>query len=197
MKNAPLVYGNMEVKKECIEGCLKGEHNAQRELYDLLLPYLNALCGRYLKDTSHRQDILQETFILIFSRIDQYDEQKGEFHSWASRITINLSLKHNRSSKAEFYTQIESETTMPEVSPEAIDRLSNEELTRFLRTMPPKYYEVFNLFIIDGFTHEEIAGMLQIKVSLSRKRLARARTWLQEKPKSLNAILGDYRFSIS
>jgi DNA-directed RNA polymerase specialized sigma24 family protein len=56
---------------------------------------------------------------------------------------------------------------------------------------------VFNLFIIDGFTHEEIAGMLQIKVSLSRKRLARARAWLQEKPKSLNAILGDYRFSIS
>lgn len=187
----------MEIKKECIEGCLRGENTAQRELYDLLLPYLNALCGRYLSDTSHRQDILQETFILIFNKIEQYDEQKGEFHSWASRIAINLSLKHNRSSKAEFYTQIESETTQPEVSPVVIDQLSNEELTRFLRTMPPKYYEVFNLFIIDGFTHKEIAGILEIKVSLSRKRLARARTWLQEKPKSLNAILGDYRFSIS
>tara|TARA_B100000768_G_scaffold176863_1_gene190242 strand:+ start:1550 stop:2113 length:564 start_codon:yes stop_codon:yes gene_type:complete len=187
----------MEIKTECIEGCLRGENSAQRELYDLLLPYLNALCGRYLKDVSHRKDILQEAFILIFSRIEQYDKQKGEFHSWASRIAINLSLKHNRRSKAEFYTPLESETTMLGLNPEAIDRLSNEELMRFLRTMPPKYYEVFNLFIIDGFTHEEIAGILQIKIDLSRKRLFRARVWLQQKPKSLNAILGDYRFSIS
>ncbi len=187
----------MEVKKECILGCLKGEHNAQRELYDLLIPYLNAICGRYLKDTSHRQDILQEAFILIFNKIEQFDDQKGEFHSWTSRILINLSIKHNRSSKARFYSQIETEKNSPIVSPEVLDQLSNEELVRFLRTMPPKYYEVFNLFIIDGFTHEEIAEMLQIKVSLSRKRLARARVWLQEKPKSLNAILGDYRFSIS
>ena len=197
MKNASLVYGNMEIKKECVEGCLKGDQSTQRELYDLLIPYLNALCGRYLKDTSHRQDILQETFILIFSRIDQYDEQKGEFHSWASRILINLSIKHNRSSKSRFYSQIETEKSSSAVSPEVLDQLSNEELVRFLRTMPAKYYEVFNLFIIDGFTHDEIAEMLQIKVSLSRKRLARARAWLQEKPKSLNALLGDYRFSIS
>jgi len=187
----------MEISKSCIEGCLRGDNSAQRELYDLLLPYLNALCGRYLKDVSHRKDILQEAFIIIFSSIEQYDKQKGEFHSWASRITINLSLKHNRSSRAEFYTHIESETNQPKVSPEVLDQLSNEELTRFLRTMPAKYYEVFNLFIIDGFTHDEIAEMLQIKVSLSRKRLARARAWLQEKPKSLNALLGDYRFSIS
>jgi RNA polymerase sigma factor (sigma-70 family) len=187
----------MEVKREHIEGCRRGDSTSQREVYDLLLPYLNAICGRCLKDTSHRKDVLQESFILIFRNLNQFDPIKGEFHSWASRITINQSLKHNRSSKSRFYTPLESERSQPEVNPEVINQLSNEELAKFLKTMPPKFYEVFNLFIIDGFTHEEIAEMLEIKISLSRKRLARARTWLQEKPKSLNAILGDYRFSIS
>lgn len=187
----------MKIEKECIEGCLSGEATSQRELYDLLLPYLNALCGRYLNDTSHRKDVLQEAFILIFKNIGQFDSEKGAFHSWASRIVINLSLKHNKSSKTRFYSELDKQEELPQVNPEVVNQITDEELIRFLKTMPPKYYEVFNLHTVDGFTHEEIAEMLSIKVSLSRKRLARARAWLQAKPKSLNTLLGDYRFSIS
>ncbi len=187
----------MKVGKECIEGCLRGESAAQRELYDLLLPYLNSVCGRYLDNTSHRKDVLQEAFILIFKKIDQFDSSKGAFHSWASRIVINLSLKQNKGGKKLVHFQVEKDDDAIAVDPDVISQMSNEELIRFLRRMPPKFYEVFILFVVDGYTHEEIAEILGIKVSLSRKRLARARAWLQSKPKSLNLLLGDYRYSIS
>lgn len=187
----------MKISKECIEGCRRGEQTSQRELYDFLLPYLNALCGRYLRETSYRKDVLQEAFILIFNKIDQYDAEKGEIQSWAGRLVINLCLKQNKSGSFVNYGQSDSEKVQPQVNPDVIDQLSNEDLIRFLKTMPSKYYEVFSLFIIDGFSHEEIGKALGIRTSLSRKRLARARTWLQAKPQSLNALLGDYRFSIS
>ncbi|MFK7755436.1 MAG: RNA polymerase sigma factor [Flavobacteriales bacterium] len=187
----------MRIEKECIEGCLSGEATSQRKLYNILLPYLNALCRRYLNDTSHVKDILQESFILIFKNISQFDSEKGAFHSWASRIVINLSLKHNKSSKSRFYSELDKQEKLPEVTPDVLNQMTDQELVRFLKTMPPNYYEVFNLYTVDGFTHEEIAQILSIKVSLSRKRLARARAWLQAKPKSLNSLLGDYRFSIS
>ena len=188
---------NMRISKDCIDGCVEGDNVSQRELYDQLLPYLNALSGRYLNDTFHRKDVLQEAFILISNRIDQFDATKGEFHSWASKILINQCLKNNRRFKGKYYSQIENHEEPQPVSPEILNQLTNEEIVRFLRTMPPKYYEVFNLHIIDGYSHEEIGELLGIRVSSSRKRLSRARAWLQAKPNSLNTLLGDYRFSIS
>ncbi len=187
----------MKINKECIDGCLRGENAAQRQLYDQLLPYLNAIVGRYLDDLSHRKDILQEAFILIFNKIDRFDPEKGAFYSWASKIIINLSLKHNKTSKSRFYSNLDGQEEFITVDPKVINQLSNEELIKFLRTMPDKYYQVFNLYAIDGFSHQEISELLGIRTGLSRKRLARARNWLQEKPVSLNKLLGDYRFSIS
>lgn len=184
----------MEISKSCIEGCLRGDNSAQRKLYDQLLPYLNALCGRYLNDTSVRQDVLQESFVVIFKKIGLFNPQKGAFHSWASRIAINNCLKQNKNGGRFFQLQLDKHEES--VDPDVMTQLSNEELIRFLKTMPHKYYEVFVLFVIDDFSHEEISEILDIKINLSRKRLARARAWLQNKPKSLNALLGDYRYSI-
>jgi RNA polymerase sigma factor (sigma-70 family) len=182
----------VKVKKEFIDGCLKGEYASQKELYDALLPYLNALCGRYLNDTSLRQDILQESFVVIFKKIEQFDPQKGAFHSWASRIVINNCLKQNKSAMR--FVQLQLDKHEESVDPEVVSQLSNEELIRFLKTMPQKYYEVFNLFALEDFSHEEVGEILGIKVSLSRKRLARARAWLKAKPKSLDSLLVHYKY---
>ena len=184
----------MEISKSCIEGCLRGDNSAQRELYDQLLPYLNALCGRYLYDTSVRQDVLQESFVVIFKKMSLFNPQKGAFHSWASRIAINNCLKQNKNGGRFFQLQLDKHEES--VDPKVMNQLSNEELIRFLKTMPKKYYEVFVLFVIDDFSHEEIGKTLGIKVSLSRKRLSRARVWLKTKPKTLNTLLGDYGYSI-
>ncbi|MFT4755310.1 MAG: RNA polymerase sigma factor (sigma-70 family) [Salibacteraceae bacterium] len=185
----------MKISRDCIEGCLIGDNSSQKELYELLLPYLNALCSRYLNNISTRQDVLQDSFIVIFSKIEQFDSEKGAFHSWASRIVINNCLKQNKSGSR--FTPFINEKQEESVDPSVLSHLSNEELIRFLKTMPEKYSEVFMLFLIDDFSHEEIAEILGIKINLSRKRLARARAWLKAKPISLNSLLGDYRYSIS
>lgn len=184
----------MRVTEECINGCLSGEQTAQKELYEEMMPYLNALCGRYLNDTSARQDILQESFVVIFKKIDLFDAKKGAFHSWAGKIVINNCLKQNKLGLRFF--QFQSSKHELAMEPEVIGQLSNEDLIRFLKTMPQKYYEVFVLFVVDDFSHEEISEMLGIKIELSRKRLARARAWIRNKPKSLEMLFGDYRYKI-
>lgn len=191
-------FFKMHVSHECIEGSINQESSSQKELYEVLLPYLNALCGRYLRDLAHRKDILQETFIIIFGKINQYDASKGEFHSWSAGILINECLKHNRSVRLRKTVKVDDhKSELASISPEVISQLTNEELMRFLKTMPEKFYEVFNLYVIDGFSHAEIAGIVGIKESLSRKRLMRAKDWLKKKPNSLNGILGEYRVSLS
>lgn len=184
----------MIISEECIKGCLRGDSSSQKHLYELFLPYLNALCGRYLNNTSIRQDVLQESFIIIFNKIEQFDPEKGAFKSWASRIVINNCLKQNKSEMRVTYFDLDKQEKF--LDPSIVSQLSNKELIQFLKTMPHKYSEVFMLFVIDDFSHEEVAEMLGIKISLSRKRLSRARAWLQTKPKSLNSLLGDYVYRV-
>jgi len=196
-RSAPCYLHQMTISKDCIEGCVSKDQSSQKELYDITISYLNAICGRYLKNLSDRKDILQEAYILIFEKINQFNPEKGTFKSWSARIVINLCLRHNNRRATFISRPLDSDFDNEGVTPEILDQMTNDELINFLRTMPSKYYEVFNMFIIDAYTHEEIGEILSIKPSLSRKRLARARQWLLNKPKSLNTLLGNYRFSIS
>lgn len=185
----------MHVSKECIGGCLRGNQAAQRELFDALLPYLNAICRRYLNNTSLRHDVLQDSFITIFDKIAQYNAERGAIHSWCSRIVINNCLKQNNRGKRFFdFNPVKHERS---ITPEAEDTMSEEDLVRFLKQMPEKFYEVFMLFVVEGFSHDECADMLGISAELSRKRLARARAWINEKPSGLSALLGDVNYIIS
>ncbi len=171
----------MIIPNALIEGCQKKDRSAQKRLYTLLLPYLNAVCGRYLNYTEERQDTLQEAFIKIFTNINQFDPSRSQFKTWAVKITINCCLKCNvkaaKNDTQEFLPEQNSQT----VTPKVLEKLSDEDLQNFLKTMPQKYYEVFNLHIIDGFSHKEIAALLNIEEALSRKRLSRARAWLSSK----------------
>lgn len=179
----------MQVSKECIEGCLNNSRASQKELYDELLPYLNAICSRYLNNSSLRHDVLQESFLTIFNKISQFNPEKGALHSWSSRIVINNCLKQNSKGKKFFELQIGKYEKG--IEPDIESTMSEADMVRFLKTMPMKYYEVFMLSVVDDFSHDEIAEMLGIKVELSRKRLGRAREWLQSKSKSVSELIGD------
>lgn len=187
-----IFFLKMDVPAQYINGCLEGNRIAQRELYNCLLPYLNAICNRYLKNTSLRHDVLQESFITIFKKIDQYNPALGAFHSWSSKIVINNCLKLNQSTKKVIaYKTAQFERT---IEPEALSNMGVEDIERFLKTMPDKYYEVFMLYVVDGFDHGQIGQMLGIKVELSRKRLARARIWIQERLERLGVDLVDFKY---
>lgn len=185
----------MQVTKECIEGCLNNSRASQKELYDALLPYLNAICKRYLNNGSLRHDVLQESFLTIFNKIAQFNPERGALHSWSSRIVINNCLKQNSSGKKFFEFQIGKHEKA--IEPIVASAMSEEDMLRFLKKMPEKYYEVFMLHVVDDFSHDEVAEMLGIKVELSRKRLGRAREWLQTQSKSFSELMGDKTYAIS
>ena len=170
----------MDINNDIIQSCIKQERAAQNKVYKILLPYLRAVAYRYLKDTSYVKDVLQESFIKIFRSIDKYDMQKASLKQWATRIVINTSLNYNDRVIGFPKEELKILNTGILSIPKAIQNLSNEHLLYILKQMPDNYFKVFNLHIIDGYSHQEISELLQINQELSRKRLSRARIWLKK-----------------
>ena len=171
----------MVINTELIKACQRKENSAQKQLYSILLPYLNVVCKRYINNPSDLQDVLQEAFIRIFSSIEIFEPSKGQFKTWTVRITINCALKHNAKMKRIQTDELSPEQHVQLINPAIIKKLTDEDFIAFVKKMPQKYYEVFNLHIIDGFSHKEIGQLLNRDESLSRKRLSRARAWLSSK----------------
>lgn len=171
---------NKEINIKLIQQCASKDRLAQKQLYDVLLPYLNAIAKRYLNEKNNIEDVLQEVFVRIFKNIKNYDANKSSFKTWVTKITINCCWTDNKKNEDK-YTQTYQETTHDIVTnPDVLEKLSTDDVRLWLKQLPENYYAVFNLYVIEGFSHEEIAEMLDIKISLSRKRLSRAKQWLQK-----------------
>ncbi len=162
-----------------INKCKLQNRDAQRRVYDVLLPYLRAICRRYLRDVSFEKDVLQESFLKIFTKIEQYNPELASFKKWATKITINHCLNYNarviKTPHEEFQDQHEI-LCLPKV----IRQMSEDHLLSILKQMPVRQFEVFNLYVIDSYGHEEIARILAISEDVSRKRLSRARQWIKK-----------------
>ncbi|WP_020537532.1 RNA polymerase sigma factor [Lewinella cohaerens] len=171
----------MELGIQLIERCIANERAAQRQLYEILMPYLNLICKRYLNHTEELQDTLQEVFILIFKNIRQFDVQRASFKTWATQIAINCCLKNNTVYQRKGTQELIVPLHETPVDPTIIKTLSERDLLRWLKKMPEPYFQVFNLYVVDGFSHREIAELLQIDESLSRQRLTRSRAWLKQR----------------
>ena len=168
----------MEINSLILERLKKQDHRAQREFYDLMLPYLRAICSRYLYDKSNVKDILQESFISIFTNIDSFDSQKGNIRKWSSTVVINKSINQNKKIARRQESKFEIKIHDLGES-DAVSKMTDEDLLFILKKMPPELLDVFNLNIIDGYSHREISDLLSISVLASRKKLSRARQWLQ------------------
>ncbi len=163
---------------QIIRDCQKEDIRAQEQLYRLLSSKLFSVCLKYSRNYEDAQDNLQDGFLLIFKKISQY-QFKGSFEGWAKRVMINNVLQRYRT---EGIFEIVSEN-MPEeadVEIEAED-ISMDFLVSIIQELPDRYRMVFNLYVIDGYSHKEIAEMLNITDGTSKSNLARARMILKEK----------------
>lgn len=152
---------------------------AQRQLVDRYSPYLYAICYRYLKQREDAQDALQEALILIFKNIHQVKVEETAFKAWSKRIAINVSLAKFRKAA---YQNESCPAELPEpdlVHPKVLEQLKIGDILKLLDQLPTQQRQVFNLFIIDGYSHQEIAEILEIKTSYSRTLLTRARAQMQ------------------
>lgn len=169
----------MLVSKKLVDLCLSQNRAAQKQMYELLLPYLRAIASRYLIDTSYTKDVLQESFVKIFRSISHYNFEKAPFKQWAARITINNCLNYNKRVIGVPIEELVVAKHQGMVFPAVSEKWSTENMLLLLKQMPEDYFEVFNLNIIDGYSHAEISELLNISEDLSRKRLSRGKTWLK------------------
>lgn len=162
-----------------LDACIQGDRKSQKRLYELLLPYLNAIVRRYLFDSSLHQDALQEAFINVFAGLKTFDPAKGTVKQWAARVTINAAMAQGKMAAKQVYTSSGDWDRVPVVQPVVLDKLNNDDLIAHLRQMPPNSFEAFSLHVIDGFEHKEVAQLLGISPELARQRVSRARKWVR------------------
>ena len=163
---------------QLIENCKKNDTNAQSQLYKLFSSKLFSLCLKYSRNYAEAEDNLQDSFVTIFNKVSQY-KNKGSFEGWMKRITINTALQRYRD-KSVF--NIINEDTIEDVIVEINnDDLSIDYLLGIIQELPDRYRLVFNLYVLDGYSHKEVADMLGITTGTSKSNLARARLILKEK----------------
>jgi len=170
---------------ELIIQCKKQDAAAQGELYNRYNKILFAICLRYSPNYIEAEDNLQDAFITIFKKIEQYNG-KGSFEGWMKRITVNTALQKYRK-KRPFEIVDESQ-----IEEDASVEIENEEipldfLLKIVQELPDRYRLVFSMYVMDGYQHKEIAKMLRISDGTSKSNLARARTILKNKIEAYNA----------
>jgi len=162
-----------------IQACIDEQKSAQKYLYDLYSPKMYFVCLRYARHDLEAQDMLQDGFIKVFDNIQKF-KKNGSFEGWIRRIMVNTSLNHcrKRSFKQE---QIGIEDYQDKVvSSKAVSNMSEQELLKLIQGLPDGYRMVFNLYVIEGYSHKEIGELLEITESTSRSQLAKSRKWMQK-----------------
>ena len=162
-----------------LDACIQGDRKSQKRLYELLLPYLNAIVRRYLCDARLHQDALQEAFINVFTGLKTFDPAKGTVKQWAARVTIHAAMAQGKKAAKRDHTSLDDWDGVAVIQPVVLDKLSNDDLIAHLRHMPPQFFEAFSLHVIDGFEHKEVAQLLGITPELARQRVSRARKWVR------------------
>jgi RNA polymerase sigma-70 factor (ECF subfamily) len=171
---------NFSTESGLIQGCLRGERAAQRHLYDTYSGKFLAICIRYLKDREHAEDVMIEAFMKIFDKLSQY-QASGSFEGWMKRIIVTQALMTLRSHRhLMMEINVQNETDFKDHSYE-LNQLEVADLREMVESLPVGYRTVFNLFAIEGYSHQEIADLLGITVSTSKSQLNRARNTLKEK----------------
>ena len=170
---------------QLIEGCKQHNPKAQKALYDTYARKMMSVCLRYVSNWETAEDLLQEGFIKVFSAIGSF-EGSGSFEGWMRRIFVNTALEYLRKNDIlKESVEIDNTEVLQEVDYSAIERISADELMELIAELPPGFRTVFNMFVIEGYSHKEIGDALGITESTSRSQLTRAKRLLQKKLEEL------------
>lgn len=173
-------------EKQLIEGCRNGESWAQKLVYEQHASTMMSVCIRYVGDYETARDLLQEGFIKVFTKIDSYSGS-GAFAGWVRRVFVTTALEYLRQNNAlKQSTELDDfHTVFEDNQPSIIDNITADELLNCVAKLSEGYRTVFNLYAIEGYSHAEIAEMLQISENTSRSQFMRARNILQRNVENL------------
>ena len=165
----------MKAVKHLIEQCIKQDRAAQKQLYLRHADHIMHTARRYAQDEAEAKDILQNTFVRIFYALEQFDQDKGNFKAWISRICINEAIAIKRKKKPIYFPEDTSDLLDTPIENEAIGSLTGEEIKRVVRLLEPGYQLIMQLYFYDELKTNEIAELLNLKESSVRSKISRAR----------------------
>jgi RNA polymerase sigma-70 factor (ECF subfamily) len=170
-----------------LDGCRKNDRNSQKELYYILRGFAMKICYRYTNHTEESEEIMNEAFVKLYKKLDQFDEFRQEdsllsLKGWFKRILVNTCIDHYRKNRSSVNGHILSEESdkLPDHSENGLDVLSYKEIISAIKLLSPAYRTVFNLFVIEGLSHDEISKKLGISVGASKSNLSKARDNLRK-----------------
>ena len=173
---------------DLITECINENRTAQKKLYDTYKVKMYTLCLRYMSYKMDAEDMLQEGWVKVFKNIQSFDSKKGNFYSWIKRIFINTNLEHIRKKRFQFDDVSDAEMEQSTTVNKPIHDMALQELILVLQELPTGYRSVFNLYVLEGYTHKEIAEKLNISSSTSKTQLMKAKQMMKTKVNVLKAI---------
>lgn len=177
----------MKTEQELIQGCREKKWKYQEALYRHFYSFAMSVCLRYTGNRDDALEVLNDSFMKVFNNIHIYDENRP-FKTWFRRILINTALDHYRANRRYLRLAdpgVDIETVEPSVEPDIEITLDAAEILKLFNRLPEIHRVIFNLYEVEGYNHEEIAGMLDIAPGTSRSHLSRAK-------KKLEALYADY-----
>lgn len=175
--------------KNIIHGCKKGDHHSQQQLYEKYKAMLFGVCLRYAHNRMEAEDFLQEGFIRIYRDLYQYQPEKA-LGAWLRRVMVNCCLRQLEKQK-NIFSEVDWDQVGESYEMELEEKEDNREqqLIKMIQQLPPGYRAVFNMYVIEGYTHQEIGEYLKISANTSKSQLSRAKTFLKNLfKKKVNAI---------
>ena len=174
----------MPLPEGLYEKCKRADPKAQRELYDLFKNRLMGLCRRYTRTREEAEDVLQESFIKIFTRFHQLSSP-DKTEGWLKSVAVRTAIDHYNKHKKEKELYEGEQAALLQIEAVSIDHVSDEYLVTLINHLPDKCRMVFNLFEVEGYSHTEIAAMMDITERTSRSQLHYAKSLLKEKLKGV------------
>lgn len=166
-------------ESDLIRGCMEGNRRMQEELYRRFSPRMYAVCLRYAGNAEEAEDILQEGFIKVFKKLDSF-RSEGSFEGWVRRVFVNTAIEHFRRKRYLMPVTEKEENTIEGKYTSVLDELGAKDIMALIQDLSPGYRTVFNMYVVEGYTHKEIADMLGISEGTSKSQLSRAKVILQD-----------------
>lgn len=168
-----------------VKKCSEGDQRAQRMLFEKFAPKMMGVCMRYANGGQHAEDILQDGFVKVFTKLSHY-KGEGSLEGWIRRIIVNTALDQIRKdTKFKNDVALDDVDYKLELQGNILEGLAAEDLMKLINEMPDGYKIVFNMFAIEGYSHKEIAKELEISENTSKSQYSRARAYLRTKLEEL------------
>ncbi len=162
------------ISKQLIEHCKNGDRRSQKELYLLTIDRFRNIGWRYSFNNDDALDIVQNTYLMIFRSLDKYDDNKGSFYTWSTKIIVNEALQLLRK-RSKIMSDDFNDNLYVEHSDMNLEKYTIDEIKRVVGQMNPAHRVIFNMYFFDEFTYREIAEILNIKESSTRANVSRAK----------------------